>query len=322
MAPRPGVLVALSLLFALLAACGGGASKSNVVVSFPTRVPTLDGTASLAGGPTETPTPAPPPELVLSTEEVYQGGSLLVSVTGAVESGTALLFGEEHSLIQGAQSKFTFVGVAIDQEPGTSQLQVQFTMPNGTKGTLVASIDVLSTDWTVDSLSFTERQTEDLLDPYVVSDENKQLAEVYATDTPEKLWEMGWQVPVDAPLTARFGEQRSINGGEPEGHHGGTDIGAEQGTPVHAANHGRVVMARQMALRGNMVIIDHGGGVLTGYAHLAEFGVAEGQMVKKGEVIATVGNTGLSTGAHLHWEMAVDGVMVDPYRFIDGTNGF
>jgi len=322
MALRLLSLATLCLVVAALAACGGGSAGPNVVVSFPTRVPTLSGTPLPAGATTQTPTPAPEPELVLSTTQVYQGGTLLASVTGGVVSGEATLFGEQHTLIQGAQSKFTFIGVAIEQEPGTFQLQVDATTPNGTKAKLVADIQVLPTDWTVDALTFTDRQTNDLLDPYVVSDENEELAATYSTETAEKLWEAGWQVPVDSWISARFGEQRSVNGGPPEGHHGGTDIAAEEGTAVHAANAGRVVMARQMALRGNMIIIDHGGGVLTGYGHLAEFGVAEGQMVAKGEVIATVGNTGLSTGAHLHWEMAVDGVMVDAYRFIDGSNGF
>jgi murein DD-endopeptidase MepM/ murein hydrolase activator NlpD len=91
---------------------------------------------------------------------------------------------------------------------------------------------------------------------------------------------------------------------------------------VLATNSGRVVMARQMALRGNMVIIDHGGGLLSGYGHMSAFAVAEGQTVQAGDIIGYVGNTGLSTGAHLHWEMAAGGIVVDALRFTDGTDGF
>ena len=123
-------------------------------------------------------------------------------------------------------------------------------------------------------------------------------------------------------LSGRFGEQRSFNGGPVGGHHGGTDYAADEGTPVIATSGGRVVVARQLAVRGNMVIIDHGGGVLSGYAHLSTFAVAEGQLVDAGQVIAFVGSTGLSTGAHLHWEMSVHGILVDALRFIDGSNGF
>ena len=125
-----------------------------------------------------------------------------------------------------------------------------------------------------------------------------------------------------AGISSRFGERRSFNDGPLGGNHGGTDFGLPEGSPVMAANSGRVALARQLALRGNMVIIDHGGGVFSGYAHLGAFAVAEGQEVEKGEVIAFVGNSGLSTAPHLHWEISVHGVLVDPVRFIDGRNGF
>jgi murein DD-endopeptidase MepM/ murein hydrolase activator NlpD len=140
--------------------------------------------------------------------------------------------------------------------------------------------------------------------------------------SPEKLWDGPWQLPVQGAVTARYGEQRSVNGGPPSGHHGGTDFGAEEGTPVFATNAGRVVLARELKVRGSMVIIDHGGGLFSGYGHLSAIHVREGQAVAAGEHIADVGNTGLSTGAHLHWEMASQGVFLDALRFADGSNGF
>ncbi len=91
---------------------------------------------------------------------------------------------------------------------------------------------------------------------------------------------------------------------------------------MKATNRGRVVLAQQLQVRGNMVIIDHGGGLYSGYAHLSSFNVSEGQMVEAGDIVGMSGNTGLSTGPHLHWEMAIDGVWLDALRFTDGTNGF
>ncbi len=129
-------------------------------------------------------------------------------------------------------------------------------------------------------------------------------------------------MPVEVSFTTRFGGQRSYNGSPPAGHHGGTDIGADTGTPVAATNTGRVVLARQLRLRGNMVIIDHGGGLFSGYAHMSSFAVAEGQLVQQGDIIGYVGTTGLSTGPHLHWEISTNGVLLDAVRFLDGTNGF
>jgi hypothetical protein len=308
-----------ALLATTLAACGGGGETDPAVV---VRVNT-----PLVSATPRDPTPDPsiqiePPELVLSASDVYQGGSLLVSVVGSVESGGVSMFGNDHTLIQGARSMFAFIGIGVEQAPGPYALDIAFTLTNGTTGALHEEITVLATDWTVDALTFTGNQEQRFLDAQVISDEEAQLREVYAIDSPEKLWDGPWQLPIDSPLTARFGEQRSINGGPPTGHHGGTDLGAEAGTPVGATNHGVVVMARQLARRGNFVVIDHGGGVLSGYGHLSQFAVAEGQVVAPGDTIGLVGSTGLSTGAHLHWEISVDGVLVDALRFFDGSNGF
>jgi hypothetical protein len=303
----------------LAAACGGD-DAGTPAVAVKVNTPIVSATP-------RDPTPDPsiqiePPELVLSSSEVYQGGALLVSIVGSVEKGSIRLFGGEHSLIQGARSKFSFAGVPVDQEPGPYALDIEFTLSNGTTGALHEEITVLATDWTVDALTFDPGVEQRFLDAQVISDEESQLREVYSTDSDVKLWDGPWLLPIDGPVTARFGEQRSINGAAPTGHHGGTDFGAEAGAPVGATNHGVVVMARQMALRGNFVVIDHGGGVLSGYGHLSQFSVAEGQVVEPGDTIGLVGSTGLSTGAHLHWEISVDGVLVDALRFFDGTNGF
>jgi murein DD-endopeptidase MepM/ murein hydrolase activator NlpD len=260
---------------------------------------------------------------LLSASDVYQAGTVLASLTGNVTSGSITVLGRTYPLTKGARSMFAFVPIGIEDLPGDTPVKVDFTLGNGTKGTLMDSITILRTQWTVDSLTFTDSQTQTLLDPTAIELETKLLAQMYRTTTPLKLWDQSsWQVPTDGVLTARFGEQRSINGSAPSGHHGGTDLGSPEGTPVFATNTGRVIMVRQVQLRGNMVIIDHGGGVLSGYGHLADFAVVEGQQASAGDLIGHVGNTGLSTGAHLHWEMSIAGILVDALRFADGTNGF
>ncbi len=315
----PAVVFLLgATLFA--AACGGGAGADNGGIT--TRLVTPvnpDATPTLAPG--ESPTPLVPPELVLSTVEVYQAGAVLVSVTGDVTSGTATFLGRSFKLAKGSQSMFAFVAVDTEDPAGPQPLKVDITLPNGSKGTLQDTITVLKTNWTVDSLEF-DSQTSELLDPKTTADELALLKTIYSGVTPEKLWDGPWLMPVNGVLTARYGEQRSINGSAPSGHHGGTDLGALEGTPVQATNSGRVVLAKQLKVRGNMVIIDHGGGLFSGYAHLSHIDVTEGQMVKGGDIIAESGNTGLSTGAHLHWEIASQGVWLDALRFTDGTNGF
>ena len=308
-----------SLAILTATACGGrNGDDGGAILTLVTPAGTRPGVASAV--PSGTPIPAP--ELLLSATEIYQSGATLASVTGQVTSGTVIFLGRTFPLTKGTQSMYAFVPSDTDDSPGPHPIRIDFTQANGTKGTLNDTVTLLKTRWTVDSLTFSESQTDTLLDPKVIAAELATLKAVYAKVTPEKLWAGAWQLPLDGPITARYGEQRSINGSGPSGHHGGTDIGVIVGTPVKATNRGRVVLARQLQVRGNMVIIDHGGGLFSGYAHMSTLNVAEGQMVEAGELIGMSGNTGLSTGAHLHWEMSSGGILLDALRFTDGTNGF
>ena len=97
---------------------------------------------------------------------------------------------------------------------------------------------------------------------------------------------------------------------------GGIDFGAPAGTPIRAAAGGVVALADQLQIRGGATILDHGWGVFTAYWHQASVLVKPGQAVQAGEVIGTVGNTGLSTGTHLHWEVWANGNQVDPTQWL------
>jgi murein DD-endopeptidase MepM/ murein hydrolase activator NlpD len=121
--------------------------------------------------------------------------------------------------------------------------------------------------------------------------------------------------PVNGSVGSGFGPRiHPISGGSRM--HTGVDIGASSGTPIKAADDGIVVMAGPNGGYGNWTLIDHGGGLATGYGHQSSIGVSRGQRVSRGEVIGRVGSTGASTGPHLHWEVRVNGNPVDPMRWI------
>ncbi len=121
--------------------------------------------------------------------------------------------------------------------------------------------------------------------------------------------------PVDGWVTSGFGARTSPFTGEPAIHKG-IDVAAPVGTPIYAPADGVVVFAGQRNGFGNFVMIAHGYGVVTGYGHNAQNLVSPGQVIHRGDQIATVGQSGRSTGPHLHYEVAVNGQVIDPKKFI------
>jgi murein DD-endopeptidase MepM/ murein hydrolase activator NlpD len=120
----------------------------------------------------------------------------------------------------------------------------------------------------------------------------------------------GFVWPVSGPVTGVFGEARP-------GHmHAGVDIAVPIGTPVRSAAAGRVVVAGVQGAYGNLVCVQHSGALSTCYGHLSGFRASVGASVGKGEVIASSGNTGRSTGPHVHFEVRVNGSPVNPMGYL------
>ena len=121
--------------------------------------------------------------------------------------------------------------------------------------------------------------------------------------------------PVDGPVGSGFGFRTDPFNGR-AALHMGLDFPAETGTPIHAAAGGIVITNEWHAAYGHLLEIDHGNGLVTRYAHCASIEVAVGALVKRGQRVAKVGNSGRSTGSHLHFEVLVDGAPQDPARFL------
>ncbi|MGB9840517.1 peptidoglycan DD-metalloendopeptidase family protein [Thermovenabulum sp.] len=116
--------------------------------------------------------------------------------------------------------------------------------------------------------------------------------------------------PITGSITSPYGKRG-------RDYHEGIDIGASLGSPVAASNSGVVVFAGRNGAYGNLIIIDHGGGIQTYYAHLSKILVSEGQRVEKGSVIGRVGSTGRSTGPHLHFEVRINGTPKNPITYLN-----
>lgn len=142
-------------------------------------------------------------------------------------------------------------------------------------------------------------------------------AEAAAAPRDSAGWAMRFVAPATGPVTGVFGSQR-ILGGEPQAPHSGLDIGAAAGSPVLAPAAGFARLAvRDFTLEGNLVMIDHGLGLVSALLHLSRIDVLPGQYVAQGEPIGAVGATGRATGPHVHWSVTWGQVRLDPAALLE-----
>lgn len=142
--------------------------------------------------------------------------------------------------------------------------------------------------------------------------EQKVVRAAQAAQSSTAYWKKGFIMPVEGRISGNFGGQRIMNGVK-KNPHAGMDIAAKTGTPVKAASDGIVTLAQpDLFYSGNVVIIDHGYGLHTIYAHLQEMKVKRGDTVSQGDIIGLVGQTGRATGPHLHWGASVNGIKFNP----------
>jgi murein DD-endopeptidase MepM/ murein hydrolase activator NlpD len=152
--------------------------------------------------------------------------------------------------------------------------------------------------------------------------ERQRLRAIFATITPERLWDGSFHYPLAGVTSGgNFGKRRILNGkaGSP---HGGVDFPAPAGTPAYAPQRGRVVLAEPLYFSGNTVVLDHGLGLYTLYAHFESISVQQGDLVDTGTLLGMVGATGRVTGPHLHWGATVNRARTNPLQLISilGTN--
>lgn len=322
---RPSFLVPCIALAVAMTGCGvvGGASPTRTPTA--TATPTVTNTATPTFTPTSTPTPLPTdtpaptstpvPQQPLANEglSVAQARSAVARVQGNGAASAQLTFlGMTRPMVADGAEFWLPIGASADTATGAYPMKITFYDAAGNVVTTQDdSVQVTHRDFPVEEIDVPPSQ-DNLLSPSEVQKELTIRAQVFAEYTPQKLWESPFIFPTTGTPTSPFGIGRSYNGAPVTSHHSGLDIGAPEGNPVHAAASGKVVLAQMLTTRGNTVIIDHGLGVFTSYSHLSHFEVAVGQDVKQGQLIAEVGQTGLATGPHLHWELIIGGENVDP----------
>jgi murein DD-endopeptidase MepM/ murein hydrolase activator NlpD len=205
-----------------------------------------------------------------------------------------------------------FAGVDLDVKPGRHPLRLSVEEAGASLLEHATEIVVEVKDYPTEELEVEPKYVDP---PPEVSQrtarEAAALQALWDLASPEVLFDGATVRPLSGVPGRNFGRRRVFNG-QPRSPHSGTDLSAASGTKVPASARGRVVMARDLYYSGNLVVLDHGGGVYTLYGHLSRINVAEGDLVKAGQSIGKVGATGRVTGPHLHWGARIGEARVDP----------
>jgi murein DD-endopeptidase MepM/ murein hydrolase activator NlpD len=212
---------------------------------------------------------------------------------------------------------FATVGVDLDSKPGDHAVTVTFRYENASPRVIREPIIVKAEQYPTTELQVEERFVELSPEDQARADrEGAETTAIYDSFTPQRYWTEPFAVPVSGAKDGRnFGHRRVFNG-QPRAPHSGADLRATTGTPIYAANRGRVVLAKDLFFSGNAVFIDHGYGLYTTYLHLSKIDVAVGDIVELGQQLGLAGATGRVTGPHLHWGVRLLDARVDPFSLV------
>ena len=255
----------------------------------------------------------PLPMVQGGTEEIRAQAQAGVTLSGTLVDMPLHFF-------QSNDSQVALQGVDALKEPGVYPLLMEATLPDGSKQSFEQMVLVTSGNYLSENIILNDAST---IDPAVTEPELQNVTAITAPATPARFWDGIFTAPAVYPdcFTSRYGTRRTykvVNSDtEIPGFHSGLDFCGGEGLQIFAPAAGKVVFAAPLTVRGNATIIDHGWGVYSGFWHQSQLFVNVGDMVEPGQVIGLVGGTGRVTGPHLHWEVWVNGVQVNPINWLN-----
>jgi murein DD-endopeptidase MepM/ murein hydrolase activator NlpD len=278
-----------------------------------------------AGSVPEALLPDPWVDIVLHPTPLEQGrsGGLRITTTVPGTMYGSFLAADLNFVSNGASHEASYeasyeavFGVNRWTEPGLYPLELSFEDGEGRVWTLNKQVLIVDGQYGREALRIPDEIAAVLNDPQAVQAEFSYVSQAMTGFSPDRYWDGLFLLPSPGVMTSGFGSVRSYNEGGYNSFHSGADLAAPTGTPVFAPAGGVVVDTGSLDVRGLVTFIDHGRGVFSGFWHQSSILVQPGDVVSAGQQIGTVGSTGLSTASHLHWEMWVAGVQVDPLQWV------
>jgi murein DD-endopeptidase MepM/ murein hydrolase activator NlpD len=210
------------------------------------------------------------------------------------------------------------IGVDLEKPPGRYEYKIFWKDSAGQEKSCTAALLVRAGKFPTEHLKVEKQFVQpDPEQQKRAEDDSKKMRAIYDTITPQPLWKGPFRMPLKEVVTGgNFGRRRVLNG-VARSPHAGVDFPAPTGTSVFAPQAGKVVLAEDLYYSGNTIVIDHGFGIYTLYAHLSQFVARTGDSVEAGTEIGKVGATGRVTGPHLHWGLTIDHARVNALQIVN-----
>jgi len=279
-----------------------------------------------------TPPPVDPGFIVqVSAQEVTDGSLVFVDASLSPELEGARQKDPQSVLMgkfQGTEFRFfdfqdkgvskhgAIVGVPYALKPGQYPIQISMVV-SGQEYSKEIPLTVLDGKYASEKLKVNPRHIRPTKkDIARINRDKAEVGKIYNQLTEKKFWDGPFRFPIKSHVTSIFGTKRVFNG-EFASFHTGLDFKAQTGTKVYAPAPGVVVLAKDLFFTGKTVMIDHGYGLMTLYAHLSKIKVKPTQVLKTGELLGLSGMTGRASGPHLHWQVIVNKTKVNPMGLIE-----
>jgi murein DD-endopeptidase MepM/ murein hydrolase activator NlpD len=256
--------------------------------------------------------------LSLSPQAVDSGGVALLRWEGTSPSQAVARFNDRVIYLSPTESgAAALLGTDVELPAGEYPITVAIVDHRGGTSIHHSALVVRETSRPVERLTLPEAMVEPL-DPAIlkrIGSERRMLAELFEVQDNPALWKT-FSLPVSDPVSSTFGLRRILNG-KPKSPHAGIDFRSPRGTPIRAAADGVAVFAGDLYYTGHTVILDHGEGLYTLYAHLEKVNCQAGERLDAGDTLGMVGSSGRSTGPHLHWGSKLRGDRIDPMALVE-----